>query len=639
MTDSRVRVTLIGVVALALFCALFARLWYLQIASPNQFVEAARDNSVRKLPEPALRGRILDVAGRPLVDNRIANAITIDRKITARQRELVIPRLAELIGVRASELERKLDDQRVSPYTAVPVAQDVEDSVIVYISEHREDFPAVRAEPIAFRRYLHGSLAAHVLGYVGEISEEERKAQLGVGSYELGEGIGKSGVEQTYESELRGKSGVTQVEVDSRGRVLRTTETKRPRVGNDVRLTINLDVQRVAEESLAQGMLGARIVQDLTNKDEFETFTAPAGAVVVIDSTDGSVVALASNPTYDPNKFVDGIATPLWKQLNDAANHYPLVNRAAAGQYAPGSTFKLISGIAGLQSGVISPGKSIEDKGRYSYPTDPNRFFTNDNSVAYGSVNLARSLTVSSDVYFYTIGGDLYYRQRHGAPGGDALQKTARAYGFGEPTGIPLPGELSGRVPDSTWKQRIHKANPEAFPYPDWLPGDNIQLAVGQGDMLATPLQLAVAYSAFANSGTLYQPRIAAEVIGGNGRKLRSIEPIVNRSVPVPGRAEIVRGLTGVAYDTEGTAASVFAGFPAGLVSGKTGTAQVGDKQNTSWFVGMTPAVNARYIVVVMVEEGGYGAATAAPIARRVIQVLNGLPLTDVAIQTPPKGN
>lgn len=639
MTDSRVRVSIVGVVALALFSALFARLWYLQVAASGQFVAAAQSNSVRTLPEPALRGRILDAKGRPLVDNRIANAITIDRKITDEERELVVPRLAELLGISVADIEKKLDDPRVSPYTAVPVALDVPEEALVYVSEHREDFPSVRAEPIAFRRYVNGAMAAHVLGYVGEINEQELAAQLGAGAYELGDDIGKSGVEQTYESDLRGEPGVRRLEVDSRGRVLRTLETRKPRSGHDVRLTIDLDVQRVAEESLAQGILGARAAQDKAEKKGFKTFAAPAGAVVVLDVSDGSVVAMASNPTYDPNEFVDGIATPRWKELNDPAGHYPLVDRAIAGQYAPGSTFKLITALGGLQSGAITPGKTVNDKGSYRYPTDPGRPFTNDNSAAYGSVNLSRALTVSSDVYFYTIGGDLYYRQRHGQPGGDALQETARAYGFGALTGIALPNEQSGRVPDAAWKQRIHDSNPAAFPYPDWLPGDNIQFAIGQGDVLSTPLQLADAYAAFANGGTLFQPRLAAQVRTAGGQSLRTLQPIVTRQVPVPGRAEILDGLTGVVSSDRGTAAGVFAGFPPGMVGGKTGTTQVEGKQNSSWFVGLTPAAAPRYVVVAVVEEGGYGAATAAPIVRRVMQAINGLPLTDVIIVPHGDGN
>jgi penicillin-binding protein 2 len=421
--------------------------------------------------------------------------------------------------------------------------------------------------------------------------------------------------------------------------VLRTLSTTPPKPGNDVKLTIDLDKQQLVENSLAQGIVSVKGLQDKSNKDKFVKFNAPAGAAIVLNATDGSVVAMASYPTYNPNEFTNGISTPKWQELNDPARAYPLVDRAISGQYAPGSTFKLISGIAGQQAGLIDPNKTIEDKGKYSYPTDPDRFFRNDNDSQYGRVALARALTVSSDVYFYTIGGDLYYRQKHAIPGGDALQVTARQYGFGKPTGVPLPNEATGRVPDAAWKKKIHDANPEAFPYPDWLPGDNILSSVGQGDILATPLQLANAYAAFANGGTLFEPRVASEVDDADGRKVRDLLPIKMGQVPVPGRDAMLEGFTGVAEEEKGTAYNVFRDFAPGLIAGKTGTAQVEGKQSTSWFVGMTPAVNPQYIVLAVVEEGGYGSGTAAPIVHRIMQGLNNMPLTNVVVSQPSGGD
>ena len=258
---------------------------------------------------------------------------------------------------------------------------------------------------------------------------------------------------------------------------------------------------------------------------------------------------------------------------------------------------------------------------------------------ANGRVALARALAVSSDAYFYSIGGDLFYRYRHQQPFGDELQNVARQFGFGAPTGIALPTESIGRVPDAAWKQKVHEANPTAFPYPDWLPGDNIQSAVGQGDVLVTPLQMASAYATLANGGTRFQPRIADEVLDGRGKVIRQIDPITMGTVTIPGRDTILAGLRGVVTEAKGTAAAAFAGLPAGLAAGKTGTAQAAPKQNTSWFVGMTPADGAKYIVLAMVEEGGYGAQTAAPIARAVIEQLNHLPVGPVVNVAPPRGN
>jgi penicillin-binding protein 2 len=421
--------------------------------------------------------------------------------------------------------------------------------------------------------------------------------------------------------------------------VLRTLSTTKPKPGHDVKLTIDLDVQKLAEDSLGQGIAAARATQDKSDKKGFTKLKAPAGAVVVLNASDGSVVAMASNPSYDPNAFTNGIPTPIWDQLNDPNNHYPLVDRAISGQYLPGSTFKLVTALAGLQSGDITPTKTLDDRGRYAYPTDPHRFFTNDNGAVYGRVNLSRALTVSSDVYFYTIGGDLYYRQKHGLPGGEAIQDTARQLGFGKVTGIALPNEATGRVPDAAWVKQAHAQNPTAFPATEWLPGDNIQTAVGQQDMNVTPLQLANAYATFANGGTPHEPRIASEVLSADGKKIRDLAPVTGTPVPLPGRDEMMAGFAGVTSAKGGTATNVFAGFPAGLVAGKTGTAQVQGKEPTSLFVGMTPAANPKYIVLSVVEEGGYGAETSAPIVRRIMQGLNGMPLTDVVTLPPADGN
>lgn len=640
MNDSHaVRTSIIGVIALALFSALFARLWYLQVAASQDYAAAAERNAVRTIKEPPIRGQILDAKGRVLARNRIANVITIDRRTSDEDKRRVVTRLATLLQVPEKNLRDRLDDPRVSPYSPVPVAIDVPYNVLAYVSEHREQFPGVKAEPIAIRQYPYQQVAAHVLGYVGEINEAELTAQPESADYELGDDIGKSGVEKTFESDLRGRHGVVEVEIDSTGKVLQTIKTTPPKAGKDVQLTVDIDVQRVAEQALAEAIASARTVQNKENKEKFEQFKAPGGAVVVLDAMDGSVVALASNPTYDPNDFAGGIPTERWKLLNAKEGHYPLINRAVAGQYAPGSTYKLITAVAGLQSGVITPTKTIDDRGRYSYPTDPDRYFRNDNGAAYGRVELSRALAVSSDVYFYTIGGDLFYRQRHGLPGGNQLQETARSFGFGQPSGIALPEEAPGRVPDAEWKERIHEENPAAFPYPDWLPGDNILSAVGQGDVLATPLQLANAYAALANGGTVYQPRIASGVSTPDGKRVRDIAPIPKGLVGIPGRETLLAGFQGAVTDRRGTAVNVFAGFPEGMVGGKTGTAQVQGKQNTSWFVGLTPAMNPRYVVVAVVEESGYGSAVAAPVVRAVMQQLNGMPVTPVVVAPPSDGN
>jgi penicillin-binding protein 2 len=639
MSDTRVRTSIIAVVVFALFSALFARLWYLQVASADQFHAAATRNAIREIREPAPRGRILDAQGNVLVDNRIENDITIDRKTSAADRKRDLEQLSTLLAVPVTELQKNLDDPRISPYTPVPVATDVPYDQLAWVAEHKTQLPGVSAEAVPVRRYPNGSLAAHVLGYVGEINAEELKRQAVRGVYALGDTIGKSGVELSYESDLRGSPGVRRVEVDATGRVIRTLSSRPPVPGHDVRLTVDMGVQQTAESALQQGIDAARNTQDKEYKQGYRKFAAPAGSVVVLDATTGSVVAMASNPAFDPNEFVHGIPQGTWTAWQNPGSGFPLLDRAVSGQYAPGSTFKLITSIAGLTSGDLSAAKTINDKGFYAYATDPNRKFWNDGHASYGRVDLSRALTVSSDVYFYTVGGDLYYRWKHQQPGGTQLQDTARAFGFGSATGISLPNEATGRIPDAAWKQQIHTQNPKGFPYADWLPGDNILSAVGQGDVLVTPIQLASAYATLANGGTRFSPRLADAVFGVSGKEIRPLPAIDVGHVDIPDRDTLLAGFTGVAENPKGTAAQVFAGFPKGLVAGKTGTAQVQGKQSTAWFVGMTPAAQPRFVVLAMVEEGGYGAQTAAPIVRAVMEQLNHLPVRPVLNQAPPAGN
>lgn len=640
MSDSRVRTSIIGVVVIALFCALFARLWYLQVASAKEFHQAATANTVREIREPAVRGRVLDAKGRVLIDNRVANQITVDRKLTPEQLKTVLNRLSALLGTPVKELRAKVNDARISPYTPVPVATDVPYEKLAYIAEHKADLPGVRAETVPIRRYPNTTVASHVLGYVGEINADELKQQMPKGEYQLGDEIGKSGVEQAYESDLHGRAGVTRVEVDSTGKVIRTLSESAPKSGNDIHLTLDLDVQKVAETALQQGLDGARKAKDIVYKKGFRTLNAPAGAVVVLDAATGSVVALASNPSYDPNLLVNGIPAETWKAWQDTKSNFPLLDRAVAGQYAPGSTFKLVTALAGLRAMPnFNVNTTINDNGKYAYPTDPDHPFRGEG--APGRVDLNRALAVSSDVYFYTVGGQLYYQWKHQQPGGDALQTTAHEFGFGTPTGIALPNEATGRVPDPTWKAKIHEQNPAAFPYADWLPGDNILSAIGQGDMLVTPIQLATAYGALANGGTRYSPRLADEVLDPSGKVVRTLPSIElgKVDIPEPNRSAILAGLQNVVEYAKGTAYGAFSGFPKGLASGKTGTAQVAGKQNTSWFVGMTPAQNPKYVVLAVVEEGGYGAQTSAPIVRAVMEQLNGLPVGPVQNISPPEGN
>lgn len=620
---SHLRLSIVGVVVVSLFAAMFARLWYLQVMAAEAFQAEATRNQVRLVFEPAPRGRILDRQGRVLVQNKVSQAITVKRVEVQGQPE-VLTRLAALLRISVPELKARIADPRFSPYKPVPVAEGVSEELVIYVREHAEDFPGVDAVALTERAYPHGGLAAHLLGYVGEINERELAERKAKG-YRLGDDFGRSGVEQTYEDDLRGRPGLTKLEVDSAGRVLRTLGERVPVEGRDVQLTVDLEVQRLAEESLALALGAARGTVD---RGDGRPFKAGAGSVVVLDPSDGSVLAMASSPTYDPAQFVNGIRPEVFRNLQQPSSHFPLTNRVIQGQYAPGSTFKLMTAIAGLQQGMITPRSTFLDEGvfRLRGCRGQKCTFRNAGGRIYGRVDLARALTVSSDAFFYNLGANFWFQ---GGQGADAIQQVARQLGLGERTGIPLAGEQKGRIPDPATRKKLHEANPRGFPNGQWYAGDNVNLAIGQGETVVTPLQLANAYATFANGGTLYQPRVLARVLE-NGQPARQVAPTAVRTVPLDPavRGPIVEGLVGTVSDPRGTASAAFAGFPLSKlpVAAKTGTAQVVGKQDTAVFVAFAPVERPRYVVAVVMEEAGFGGAAAAPVARRVLEGLAGRP-------------
>jgi penicillin-binding protein 2 len=628
MTDSsRVRVSIVGVVIVALFCSLLARLWFLQMGEAEDLKVQAVARSTRVVQTEMPRGRILDRNGVVLVDNRAAWSLTIDRQLENATRARVIGQLAELLAVPPEQLEANFHDLRQSPLKPAIVAVDVPEPVRLAVLEHIEDFPGTRVQKLTVRTYPQGMLAAHILGYVGEISEEELAARVDRG-YQEGDEIGRAGAERAYEDDLRGTPRRERLEVDPTGQPVGAPIDVRPgEVGDDVHLTIDTNIQRSAEDALRQGIESARNLQNTDIEDHFETLKAPAGSVVVLDVNDGSIAAMASNPNYDPAKFVDGISETEWTQLNDDPNH-PLVDRATQGQYAPGSTFKLVSAVAAARYGVRGPNEWINDQGSVEIG---NRFFRNDESVRHGRVNLARALTVSSDVYFYTAGHEFWKRWKAGGYDGLGIQAVAAEFGFGSPTGVELD-EASGRIPDPDYKRELAE---EIWDTPEqrrengtWYPGDNVNTAVGQGDTTVTPLQLANAYATFANGGRRLAPHIGAQVRDADGNVVREVAPEQRGEVAIDAtlRQQMQIGFDGVVRSERGTAAGAFAGFPfdAVPVAGKTGTAQVHGKGPTSLFAAYFTANGRQYAAVAVIEEAGRGSQVAAPIVRKIIEAMTG---------------
>jgi penicillin-binding protein 2 len=645
MNESRVRVAIVGIVVMALFSALLGRLWFLQVASSEASVAVIAQNTLRPILEESPRGLILDADGHVLVEDRVAWAVEVDRRLVKPQRTTVVRHLSELLHISVTAINKRIDDPRQSQFAPAVVAVGVEvpDRVRVSILERQEDYPHVSVEMIPYRYYPDGSLAAHVLGYVGQVlGPAEAKQHPGYGDTDT---IGRSGVEAAYDTWLHGASEEAQVAVDPAGRVVGDPKVKKKGApGDNVQLTINARVQKIAEQSLAQGIKLARTQQNKEVKAKrFEDFKAPGGSVVVLDANTGGVVAMASYPTYAPSEFVGGITQAEYESLT--APPARLLNRATQGLYAVGSTFKLVSSVAAVQYNYRGEFTPIQDNGSV---TVAGQQFKNANNEQHGTVTLRKALTVSSDVYFYTLGDAMWSAWKAGqVQRGYAIQNVAKEFGFGEKTGIPI-AESTGRVPDAAWKKAFAKqlySNPQLqAENGSWNPGDQMVLAVGQGDLVATPIQLADAYAAFANGGTLYEPQLVSRILKpGKGAVAKVVAPKVIRRIPIdPGlRSALIDGFTGAVSDPSGTAYDAFKGFPLAQypVAGKTGTAEVvmnkaGDLSDTSVFVGMVPANQPKYVVVSLVEQAGFGAAISAPIVRRVIESLLGLPTPNIAAAT-----
>lgn len=557
------RTALTGVVCALAFLALMGRLAHLQVAERPALAARAADNRVRSLAVEAPRGRILDRNGNVLAGSRSAYRVALARSVPDAQRPALLRRLAPLLGRSEADLARALENRRVSPVAPIPLADDVGPDVVLALREWPERYAGVEIEAHPRRHHPYGTLAAHLIGTVGEAG-------------------GTSGVEALHDAALAGRPGADRLEVDSRGRVVGRLDRLPPIPGRDVRLTVDADVQAAAEAALAERMAAARPLHP-----------APGGAAVALECASGDVLALASAPGFDPG--ASGVPTN---------PHSPLVNRALQGLYAPGSTFKPVTALAGLAAGVVTPATVVDDHGSYRVG---GRVFRNAQGRSYGRVDLARALAVSSDVYFYALGQRL-----HRTDGDGPIQAAARGLGLGAVTGIDLGPEAAGRVPGPEWKQAAHHQG--LFPDPRWYPGDNVNLAIGQGDLEVTPLQLAVAYAGLANGGQRPRPHVTAGTAAAPSGDAPRLGP----------QDAVVAGLRAAIASPEGTAAQAFEGFavPGLDLWGKTGTAQRNGRSDTSLFAAVARGGGRCVSVVVVVEEGGFGSVVAAPVARRVMEAI-----------------
>jgi penicillin-binding protein 2 len=593
------RVAIVGGVALVAFAVVFFRLWYLQVLSGDKYRAEANNNRIREIKVQAPRGEIVDREGRKLVDNRtgLAVKVTPDKlPNSAGDRREVYERLGKVLRVGPRRVERAVERQlKALPFSTATVKQDVSLNTVSYLLENQDDFPGIAVERVFLRQYPHRQTGAHLFGTVGEVTKEQLEDERYRG-VDLGDRVGQAGIEYQYDRFLRGQNGASRVQVDAMGTLKGELSVKQPQQGRQLRLSIDLDVQRAGQGALAGG--------------------TGRGAFVVMNVQNGEIVALGSQPSFDPNIFAKVIKQSDYKRLSDPENGAPLSNRATQGLYPTGSTFKLVTATAALQGGLIAPDTVQFDGGSLKVGGVS---FKNAGNVAHGAVALRRALTVSSDVYFYRLG-----LEANGAGNGLLLQDWAKRLSLGRRTGIDLPGELGGLLPTPRWRNDLFKKKLTDRP---WSAGDNINLSVGQGDLQANPLQMAVAYAAVANGGKVLSPRIAQRIEDAGGRALQELQaPAARRLKLKPEfRQAILEGLRGAASAGGGTSTDVFKGFPI-PIAGKTGTAEKGaGRADQSWYVALAPYPSPKYVVAVTDEAGGFGADTAAPMARSILSELFGV--------------
>lgn len=621
----QLRVAVMAGLALVLFTVIFFRLWYLQVLSGESYRAQAENNRVREFTVQAPRGIITDRDGEPLVTNRTALELQVKAdelpERPAKRRRL-FERLAPLTRKSPEEIRKTVREQfKELPSSPATIQRDVPYETVYYLRENQRRFPGVSVERVYVRQYPQGDLAAHILGYVREVDAEEledpRFDTLRPGDY-----VGKAGVEHSYDSLLRGVNGATRVQVDASGNPSGRTLTERdPRQGNDLVLSIDTDVQRAGQSAIS-------------------SFGLPGG-FVAMNVRNGELLAIGSTPSYDPSLLGrPTVPTSVARQIfgdpkdPEASTSAPAFNRATQGEYPAGSTFKPVTALAALDSDKLELGEIINDTGSYD-PGDGN-ILKNAGDAVNGPIDLRDALRVSSDIFFYILGARMNVDEGEGGP----LQDWARLLGFGDTTGIDVGTEAAGRVPtpqdrnehfkentspDSPCGEEVCIEKGEITDRP-WSIGDNINLAVGQGDLLTNPLQMAVSYAALANGGDIVRPHVGLRVEDPSGRVVQEIEPAPRRHVEIDptARTAVMEGLRAAAMEPGGTSYNVFGGYPV-EIAGKTGTAETffqGRPYDQSWFVAVAPYDNPKYVVAVTIERGGFGADTAAPAARQILNEL-----------------
>ena len=632
------RVALIGGLAMVLFGVVFFRLWYLQILSGPQYVQQANANRIRELPIPAPRGEILDREGQPIVASRITNAVQIVPSALPRAgapRRHLYARLGALLHMSPAHLQALVLTGRTAlPYAPVTIKTDAGPGVLTVLGERQSEFPGVVQQPVSIRDYPYGKMAAQALGYVGEVSKSELKL-LPFKGVLAGTVVGQEGLEYYYDRYLRGHPGVERVEVNAAGYpVPSRLPPSQPVAGHNLQVTLDLGLQREAEKAMTAGIQHARAAGK----------PAVAGAFVAMDPRNGEVLAMGSDPTFDPNKFARPLTESEYKELEGSGSAPgPLTDRAVNGTYPTGSTFKPITAMAALEGGVITPEEGLGAGQCISVSTEQ---FCNAGKADYGPVGLVQALKVSSDTYFFEVG-----ERANGY--GAVIQNMAHKLGVGEETGIDLPSEFGGVVPDARWRaeqnrkqiacehSRHHGPCAIVSEVRPWSVGDDMHLAVGQGDLLTDPLQMATAYSTLANAymhggqGVVVTPHIGKQIDEADDGLLQSLDFAPKRHVQLSAQnlGLVMQGIHEAASQPGGTSADVWTGWDqeSHPVYGKTGTAQHQGLEDQSWYMCYIADATRPIVIAVTVEQGGFGAQTAAPIARLMASEWFGVPEKFVA--------
>ena len=598
------KMAILGGVALVAFGVILFRLWYLQVLSGDRYLAEAQGNRVREITVQAPRGDIEDRDGKALVKNRTALALQVRaEELPARgeRRERVLARVSEVAGISLERIKKEIRSQtKLLPANPVTLRRDVPTDVVLYLRENQERFQGVTVDRVYVRRYPRGSLASHLVGYVKEVSAEQLE-EPAYSELAPGDEIGQDGVELTYDSVLRGENGLTAVEVDANGTpVAPPTTAREPEQGNDLVLSIDSELQAVGEEALSD-------------------FGLP-GAFVAMDVESGEVLAMGSAPTFDPSalakpKLRRSEFEAIFDPENTLGTGAPVFNRAIAAGYPTGSTFKPVTALAALDAGALALSETIVDGGLYKLGDQE---FRNAGDAVFGTIDLREALKVSSDVFFYTLGGRL--QGDIDSDEKEHIQDWARALGFGRETGIDLPGEAPGTVPNPEWRNDLYRQDLTDRP---WSIGDNVNLSVGQGDLLANPLQLATAYATIGNGGTVVTPHVGFRIEDPAGQVVQEIKPGPAREVEIDPawRDRVMSGLVGAAMEPGGTSYGLFGNFPVDI-AGKTGTAETfvdGVPFDQSWYAALMPAKSPKVVVAFTIERGGFGADAAAPASKALL--------------------